>query len=442
MNDSQLTDLFRKQLPDETQIAPGFDELWSQAATRYRSARIRKFAAIGIAIACVTTAVFTLVTKEKAPSRADQIVAGMPPPQPAEPTAELRASAVPQPYRFQSESDADRLSKIHAHIRFLRRKNEADQKRATVLRALNQKDQAARLNEEIAARTTEIADETGIATKLATTVDANPVAETGDPILPGDSVEVSVKEDAGFNGRYLVRRGGYIIMPEIGKVSLAGKNVEQAAKDLRANLMKNRTASAFTVEVKRAPAIRDDTGSVIYLSGEFRNPRPYRIPEGTTPSVISVLLSSGGWTDRADITKVKILRLSTAEPTTETFNARKVLEGPLANPASADTPMLSEGDVIVLPASTESQLVYVTGSVKRSGSYRISDGEKLSVYGSILQSGGITPGNGQLQVFVLRKSRDGTAQKIPVNLERIKDAKTPDLQLMSGDVVLVARLAR
>ncbi len=441
MNDPQLTDLFREQLREETQIAPGFDELWSKAASRHRSTRIRKFAIIGIAIGCVGASVFALVAKEKAPARVEQSVNAVPMPQPAELPAETKASAVPEPYQFQSESDTDRLREINAYMRFLHSAIEADQKRAAILQALNQSDEAARLTKQIATRKIELAAAKETAAKLEKVVEASPPVNTGDSILPGENVEITVVENNDLNGRYLVRRGGYIIMPGIGKVSLAGKSVAQAAKDIRFILAKLHSDQAFTVEVKRTVGITADTGPVVYLAGEFRNPRPYRIPSGSAPTLISVLLSSGGWTDRADLTRVKIMRVSKNTPKAEVFNVKKMLDGALGNPNSAVVPMLTEGDVIILPAQTESQLVYVAGAVKRSGSYRISDGEKLSVYGSILQSGGIMSGAGQLRVYILRKGPDGSDMKIPVDLEGIKEGKTPDMRIVSGDIVLVDRLA-
>lgn len=440
MNDPQLTDLFREQLRDETSTAPAFEELWSKAAAQHRSSRVRKFAAIAIALGCVSAAVFALVAREKEPTRVEQRVAAVPVRQSGEPTAEIKASASPEPYRLQSESATDRLSEINSHILYLRSRNEADKKRATVLKALNQTDEASRINEQIATRNAEIAAQTETAEKLAKTVEASPVAEVVDAILPGDNVGISVNEDPDFNGRYVVRRGGYIIMPRIGKVPIAGKSVSQAATDIHANLMQFQAGRTFTVEVKRHPGSPEATGTVVYLAGEFRNPRPYRIPENTSPSLIATMLSSGGWTDRADLTKVKIMRMAKNKPTAEVVDVKKVLEGPIPNPNIANMPTLTEGDVIVLPASNNPQLVYVTGAVKRPGSYRVSEGEKLNVTGAIHQTGGFEPGFGTPRVYILRKAPDGSDLKIPVNLEGIKQGKTPDVQLVSGDIVMVDQL--
>ena len=54
----------------------------------------------------------------------------------------------------------------------------------------------------------------------------------GDPgnalIKPGENLEISVDEDQSFNGIYQVRRGGYIIMPQVGRIAVAGKTLADA----------------------------------------------------------------------------------------------------------------------------------------------------------------------------------------------------------------------
>jgi len=52
-------------------------------------------------------------------------------------------------------------------------------------------------------------------------------------ILPGDDLEVLVVEDASFNGTYKVRRGGYIIVPAVGRVQVAGMTMNDAETAVR-----------------------------------------------------------------------------------------------------------------------------------------------------------------------------------------------------------------
>ena len=56
-------------------------------------------------------------------------------------------------------------------------------------------------------------------------------------ILPGNNIELWVNEDTSFNGRYQVRRGGYMILPQIGRVQVAGKTVGQAEAAVRKALL-------------------------------------------------------------------------------------------------------------------------------------------------------------------------------------------------------------
>ena len=54
-----------------------------------------------------------------------------------------------------------------------------------------------------------------------------------DLIVPGDDVEIFVVEDPSFNGRYQVRRGGYIILPAVGRIPVAGKTMSGAEGEVR-----------------------------------------------------------------------------------------------------------------------------------------------------------------------------------------------------------------
>jgi protein involved in polysaccharide export with SLBB domain len=244
-----------------------------------------------------------------------------------------------------------------------------------------------------------------------------------------------VNEDAAFNGRYVVRRGGYIIMPGIGRVPLAGKTVGQAESDISRSLRQTQLKKA-TVTVERFQGVSDEQGTMIYLAGEFRNPRPYRIPAGTSPTIISVMLSSGGWTDRADLTKVKIMRVARNKPVADEVNVKRILDGNIAGGGLGADITLTEGDVIVLPSGSLN-LVYVTGRVKRSGSYRITEGEKLTVYGAVLQSGGFDHFASLSRIHILRSMPDGTKAKIPVDIKEVQRGRKPDVILQPNDIVVV-----
>lgn len=250
-------------------------------------------------------------------------------------------------------------------------------------------------------------------------------------IIPGENVEVFVTEDNSFNGRYQVRRGGYILMPAVGRIFVAGKSLSAAeaavAKALEASQLQH---ASVTIEKVEGSDVA--TGPVIYLSGEFRNPRPFRIPFGTRATVVGVILSSGGVTEKADLTRVRVMRVAAHKGVVEEVNVQNILNGS----GLASDLALSEGDVVIVPAGS-ANVVYLTGNIKRQGTQVLRPGDKLSAYAAILQSGGFARFADQKKVYVLRATPDGTKLRIAVNVKAIQRGQQPDVLLQGNDILVV-----
>ncbi len=341
------------------------------------------------------------------------------------------------------DSLIDRRESLQGEISTIQKAMEADRKRAQVLQALGQAEEADRLIVRVRdgearlrnarSQSGQIEDE--IDRLQRNTSDSGPRTVGQEIILPGENVEVFVNEDRAFNGRYVVRRGGYIMIPNLGRVFIGGKTESQAEEMISRDLRQSQLKRA-TVTVERFQGVTDESGMVIYLAGEFKNPRPFRIQPGTAPTLISVLLSSGGWTDRADLTRVKIMRVARSKPVADEVDVKRILNGNVGGAGLGADITLTEGDVIVLPSGSLN-LVYVTGRVKRPGSYRITEGEKLTVYGAVLQSGGFDHFANLSKTHILRAMPDGTKAKIPVDLKEVEKGRKPDVILQQNDIVVV-----
>ena len=98
---------------------------------------------------------------------------------------------------------------------------------------------------------------------------------------------------------------------------------------------------------------------------------------GTAPTLVGVILSSGGVTDKADLSKVKVMRMAANKGVVEEINVQAILDG---KGLGSDV-TLSEGDVVIIPVG-QPNLVYVTGNVKRQGSYKLVPGERLTALSS------------------------------------------------------------
>ncbi len=341
----------------------------------------------------------------------------------------------------------ERRDTLEGDIRYGKTKIETSRKRAQVYRALGKNEEADRLQTEAkdyearirnsSEELDQIEDELGRGQLTNREYREIPEAQTPnvtEAILPANNLEIFVNEDPSFNGRYQVRRGGYIIMPQVGRVQVAGKTISQAEAAVKKALQATQLRQA-TVMIERFEGVSDEAGALIYLSGEFRHPRPYRIPQGTSPTLVSVILSAGGWTDRANLSHVKVMRVAGNRSVVEVVDLKKILNGEVASGLGSDL-TLTEGDVVVIPSGA-TNLVYVTGRVKKAGSYRVGDGEKLTVYGAILQSGGLDNFASESGVHVLRSMPDGTKAKLPTSIKDIKKGRRPDVILQPNDIIVV-----
>jgi protein involved in polysaccharide export with SLBB domain len=260
---------------------------------------------------------------------------------------------------------------------------------------------------------------------------AQPTTPDENLILPGDNLEIFVVEDASFNGRYQVRRGGYIILPAVGRIPVAGKTMQGAEADVRKALETSQLQHA-TVMVEKVEGADVESGPVIFLAGEFKNPHPFRIPVGTKPTVVNVILSCGGVADDADLTRVKVMRIVANKNVVEEVNVEKILAG---SGLTSDL-TLNDGDVLMIPGGSLN-FVFVTGRINRPGLQPIHPGDKLTAFSAILRAGGFARFSDQKKVYVLRESPDGTKVRIPVNIVAIQHGRAADVPLVGDDILVI-----
>ena len=258
-----------------------------------------------------------------------------------------------------------------------------------------------------------------------------------DVIAAGETVELYVAEDESFNGLYQVRRGGYIILPRVGRVLVAEKTLEEAEGEVKGVLEKSQLRSA-KVMIERPNVVSsrgiDRAEGVVYLTGQFLRPGPFGISTTGKPTLITTILRSGGVSEFADMEHVKVVRLLNGKPQGEEVNVKDILEG---NGLTSDM-TLHENDIIIIPAKEgETNIVYVTGNITQPGILRMPLNEELTVMTAVLRCGGFARFANQKTIFVLRDMGKGVKTRIPVNVGDVKKGTVPDLVLRSGDIVIV-----
>ncbi len=326
---------------------------------------------------------------------------------------------------------------LDGEVRYAKAKLDAVQKQLAVQTASGNLEAADRLNQEAKdwqgrldatrAQLAQVEKELDEATQSQQSA----VSASNEILVPGETVEVFVNEDPSFNGRYQVRRGGYIIMPQVGRIAIAGKTIPGAELAVKRALQSSQLHHA-SVLIERVQGADIENGALIYLSGEFTKPGPWHIPKNITPTLVNVILSSGGTTDKADLSRVRIMRIAANKGVVEEVNVRKILDG---GGLTSDI-TLDEGDVVTIP-SGPSSVIYLTGNVARQGIFPLKAGEKLSAYGAILQNGGFSRFADQSEVYVLRQVPDGSKVRLPVDVKEIKRGRRGDVILQSGDVIVI-----
>jgi polysaccharide export outer membrane protein len=163
-------------------------------------------------------------------------------------------------------------------------------------------------------------------------------------IQPGDTLQMTVLEDASLNGSLLVTPDGRVSVPLAGTIRVAGQTVDSVEATIA-----DRLASNFAVRPSVFVALTSVDASAglfnIFVLGEVASPGMQEVPAGTT--LLQALALAGG-PDRFGATKRIQLRRTDARTGQERmylFNYNAVERGGSIQSMIA----LREGDVIIVP---------------------------------------------------------------------------------------------
>jgi polysaccharide export outer membrane protein len=249
------------------------------------------------------------------------------------------------------------------------------------------------------------------------------VPEASYQLGPGDVLDVAVPTHEGLNAALTVQPDGRIYYPFVGEIVVTGLTVPELTRRIREGLEKELKGPQVNVSVRqvRPGASRITiTGAVRTQSGVDLRPN-WRVSDA--------ILAAGGPTDRADLTRVTWWH--EGKPERLDLSPLKV-DGRLER-----NPLMSVGDVLVVP-ERERLTVSVTGEgVRNQGSFELDDPEPTVL--KALQKAG-----GQLDRADLKRAlliRAGQPPQ-PLDLEAllVKGDTTLNLPLENGDTIHVPAL--
>ncbi len=236
---------------------------------------------------------------------------------------------------------------------------------------------------------------------------------------PGDSVDVY------FVGRearqtYLeVDRAGDVIIPELGRVAVAGLTFDQASKLIRQRVANELIGVEVLVGVGRLRAIN------VMLAGEVRVPGARAL--SAFSRVTHALFAAGGVSDIGSLRRIAVKR---GGETVATFDAYELL---LAGNAANDV-QLRDGDVVFVPPVKS--MAAVSGLVRRPAVYEIVSDSSLA---DLLEmGGGLTARALSRSAQLERQNPLGVPEIQPIELS---DASLRAIAVRGGDHLRVLEAA-
>ena len=262
-------------------------------------------------------------------------------------------------------------------------------------------------------------------------------------IGPGDTILLNIYSNKEFSGLYKVLPDGNVSLPLIGNIKIQNLSLDQAITLLEEEYSKQLIRPELNISVK------DERPIKVSLIGEVKRPGIYALSKleslglnkeqivraSNNPTIFDAIQKAGGITQKANLTKVKIIR---KQPGDQEYKYAFVnLVDLILKGDFSQNPYLLDGDVIELSSGVKSSLtesnmnitstnlspqkfkISVIGMVNRPGVFEVDSSITLSQ--AILLAGGPVFQKASFSnVDLIRINRNGSANmsKYTVNLNK------------------------
>lgn len=268
------------------------------------------------------------------------------------------------------------------------------------------------------------------------TIDPAPVI-----LGPDDSVQVLALNCEEISKEWRIGATGDINFPLIGRVRVAGLTTEQTEKVIAKQLhryLKDPQVTVYASEVRSSP---------VSVVGAVDKPGRYQISKAST--LLDVLVQAGGPKNAGHTVVVKrsinrgVLTGSNVKTDPDgqyaliEFDMKDVLDGPDGPGSHSDFRLLPYDVVTVSPAAT-GRYVHITGEVNRPGNVELVSQDSVSLMKVIAMAGGLSKTASPKKTVIMHVTAEGVQTSTSVvDIKKIMDGKSKDLDLTAGDIVLV-----
>lgn len=235
----------------------------------------------------------------------------------------------------------------------------------------------------------------------------------------GDLIEISVFGVPDLSTKARVSSAGDVYLPLIDYVHVGDLTTDEAQELIQKRL----EDGGFVRNPHVTIFVNESASQAITMVGEVAHPGTYpAIGERRLYDLLSV---AGGLTDRAGRNVIITHRGSPDQK----------VELQLPQNLAEDT----RNNIEVLPGDTiivsRAGIIYVVGDVQHPSGFVIQD-SSLTVLKALALAGGSTRTSSLSKTKILRQTPNGV-QEIPVPLNKVLHAKSPDVALVKGDILFV-----
>ncbi len=227
----------------------------------------------------------------------------------------------------------------------------------------------------------------------------------------GDVLRIQLVGQQDLEDTFIINRDESIMIPDIGKLNLAGLNLNQAS-----SLIKTKVSSVLlgTEAFVSLSEIRDVN---VLISGNAENPGIYTLTGNS--NILHALSVAGGINDYGSYREINLIRNNEVVETLDMYDL-------LINGNYNLKKHLRSGDVIFV--ETRKLVITVDGAVKRPSKYELKSEEFLS---SAIEFANGIKNTADLQNIYLERLLDGSLKSIPiVNISQFENIKPYESDLV------------
>ncbi|MFZ0393033.1 MAG: polysaccharide biosynthesis/export family protein [Terracidiphilus sp.] len=244
-----------------------------------------------------------------------------------------------------------------------------------------------------------------------------------------DLIGISVYDAPELTRTARVNAEGNIRLPMVGEpIHAAGLLPVDLEKAIAAALVRDHVLVDPVVTV----SIAEYQSHPITVVGAVRTPVTFQSVGNLT--LLDAISRAGGIADNAGaeifVTHSRGSGNDKSTALTETVPVRSLLD---PNDPGANL-NLQSGDIVRVPVAGQ---VYVVGDVNRPGPFYITDGSESSILKAMAISGGLAPFSSHTAYIYRLESDHKNRAEIRVELEKIMKRKSPDVELLSDDILYI-----